>query len=419
MRLDAIGALRRGFLNARANWQLVPMQWLFGLLFAFLLVLSLVPVVVAICWSVFQDLPSGFDQWMGWAERLPQILMARALPILIGLLVSLAIGVVAVWVYGYLLAGTYGVLAVGEAQAPRNPLPGTPGTLSWRQFVAFEWSGFHASGMARVWTYFWTIHLFFTLALVLMLIWALVIVAAVWAFQGYGGFAAFGIGCGGALPLVFLGVILSFWSRLAMIEATRRGASVLGAARAGFELLGKRLGAVLLLFLFQVIAGMILGAVFVPMFMFSELAFSNSPGMGLALRIPAQFVQWLISSAVQLIFMGAYLAIAHDRTPFEPAFPGIEPRTFPETGGAAESVGLAGVAGAASAPMPVTSFDRVGDEPMPDLGAPVVESPGLSSDPTEPLPQLPPTEPPAESMTESRTEAPLEPSNPAEPGSHE
>ena len=317
---------------------------------------------------------------MGWFEQLPQILLARAFPIVVGLLVSLAIGVIAVWVYGYLLAGTYGVLSVGEAQAPPIQPIHPDRQLSWRQFVAFEWSAFHAAGLARAWKYFWMIHLFITLGLLLVLFWALLILGAVTAFQGYGGFAAFGIGCGGALPLFFLGVILSFWSQLAMIEASREGITVLGAARAGFELLGKRLGAVLLLFLFQIAIGMVLGAVFLPMAVLSQLAASDSPMMMLTLRFPLSFIQWLASSAMQLIFMAAYLALAHDRSPFAAVFPGSR-RTVQgiESQGLDRREGFEGAAAsAASAAAPlyvVGAFDRVADEPAPDFAAPGDDEP--------------------------------------------
>ena len=74
--------------------------------------------------------------------------------------------------------------------------------------------------------------------------------------ERWGGPAAVGIGCGGALPLGFLLVASSLWSLLAVADAARRESGTLAAARQGLRVLGRRLGAIVLIFGFWLIVSL-------------------------------------------------------------------------------------------------------------------------------------------------------------------
>lgn len=306
MRLDAIGVLRRGWSNFRANWELLPLQWALTLAFGALFAISLVPIVVAIGWSVFAGAPSSPDGWGDWLTGLPAILMARAVPLTFGVVASLVLGTIAILAYAFMLGGTYGTYWAGDRQAPAGA-----GTLP-PLFRVYSWELFSGWGRRRLWTYFWLVHFFVAVVLVLLLFWLLLVFGAVAAYQGYGGFAAFGLGCGGAIPLLFVGLVVSFWFQLALVEAAREEATVATAVRQGLRLLGERLGAFLLLFLLQLVAGMVMGMVFMPVAVASSLAMRGQPGIDLMVRIPLQFVQWLLSVTVQLVFQAAYVALARD-----------------------------------------------------------------------------------------------------------
>ena len=135
---------------------------------------------------------------------------------------------------------------------------------------------------------------------------------------------------------------------MALVEAAREGATVSTAVRQGWRLLGSRLGSILLLFVLQLVAGMVLGAVFAPVAIISSLAMRDQPGLDLAVRMPLQLVQWVISVAVQLVFQAAYVALARDTWPPAAAVP-LPSR---EMGPAAPGV---------------LAFGNVADDPMPEI----------------------------------------------------
>lgn len=373
--LDAIGALRRGWANFLANWELLPVQWLLTLAFGLLFVLSLVPIVVAIGWSVFAGAPSTLDGWEEWIAALPAVLASRAIPLAIGVVASLILGTFAVLAYAFLLGGTYGTFWAADRQAPAGT--GSAKAL----FRAFSWNGFTEWGRSRLWTYFWLVHFFVAVFLVVLLFWMLLVLGAVAAFQGYGGFAAVGLGCGGAIPLFFVGLVASFWFQMALVEAGREGATVSTAVRQGWRLLGSRLGSILLLFVLQLVAGMVLGAVFAPVAIISSLAMRDQPGLELAVRMPLQLVQWVISVAVQLVFQAAYVALARDtwpesaQVPLSPIAPPIPP--------IAPMPPMPPAPDVQPADSGFRAFDRVADDPLPELPETPMESASPPNDAPE------------------------------------
>ncbi|HZF10076.1 MAG TPA: hypothetical protein VFE33_14900 [Thermoanaerobaculia bacterium] len=240
MRLSAVDCLRRGLASLWANRELVLIQWLQGFAFTLLLAIGFgLPFVV-----LGYDL-STTDVLADPGRTLPDLL-PRAQGRLPGLLAAL-LGTLVLWLLAgllhcYVQAGTYGVLLAGDRQA----LPGAPRstrlfrTFSWRNF--FGWAGRYG---ARFFGFANLIGLFFLGWGLLLLLWmaATLAGAARWGESG-----AFGIGCGGALPLAFLLLVLSLWYGVAQADLAREGSGVRAACRIGLEVLGARLGAVVLVF---------------------------------------------------------------------------------------------------------------------------------------------------------------------------
>jgi hypothetical protein len=351
LKLDAFTALRRGFDNLRANWQLLPVQWLFGVAFGVALVLSFAPLVLAVGWSVFAGAPSRPDEWVDWLGTVPEVVRGRLVPILAGVVASLILGTAAILLWAFPAAGSCGVLWQGEA-APRG--------AGWTAFRRFRWAEFAEWGRSRMWTYFWLFHLFVSLALLLVAFWALLVVGVAAAFQSHGGFAAFGLGCGGALPLLFAGLVGSLWFQTSLVEAARPGVGAIAASNAGLKLLTARPAAIFLFFVLQLVAGVALAVLFVPFSLMIDVAFRGQFGLGLAAKLPLQLVQWAFTTALQLVFQGATVALARDHGGawIEPQAPPAAPRPAPSE----ESLSSAALpAGAALA------FAQVADEPLPDL----------------------------------------------------
>jgi hypothetical protein len=378
VRLDAFAALRRGWNNLRANWQLLPLQWLFGIAFGIAIVVSLLPLVFAVGWSVFADAPTRPEEWSEWLGALPEQVRSRLVPILLGALASMALGTAAILLWAFPAAGTYGVLWQGEG-APRDG--------AWAAFRRFRWADFAEWGRRRMWTYFWLFHLFVTLALLLVAFWALLVIGAAAAFQSHGGFAAFGVGCGGALPLLFLGLVASLWFQTSLVEAARPGVGALAASNAGLKLLTARPAAIFLFFVLQLVAGVALAFLFMPFSLMIDVAFRGQFGLGLAAKTPLQLVQWFLTTALQLIFQGAYVALARDLggswdpRAGQPIVDGGEPtRAAAAAGEGSEFAGVAAPLAAAVA------FAQVADEPLPELtpdGLPEPErsdAPGTADD---------------------------------------
>lgn len=295
MRLSAVDCLRRGVKNLSANWELVLMQWLQSLLVPLLLLLGLAaPVVILAGPSLFEmgSLPDPGRILARIAEAPPVLLLS--------LVATLALWALAYIVYCYFQAGTYGVLWTADRQA----LPGPPrSSLLFRTFSVRDFFGW---GGRYVWRYFG-----FSLLFVL-LVGLVVGAAALWiAFlvrggERWGGPAALGIGCGGILPLGFLALVLSFWFSVAQAALAREGEGVWSASRLGLSVLGRRLGAVILLFLLFLFAGSALAFAFLPLSLVADLMLSDAPAARAVTQILLFLVQG-VPNALLAVALGAAL----------------------------------------------------------------------------------------------------------------
>lgn len=295
-RRTAIDCLRRGFHSTRANWGLIPLKVLGDLLFTVLLVVSFLPPVLVLGGMAL--LEGGWSEaaLQDWIAGLPDELATRLAPLALAVLASLVLGLLAVAVWGWFEGGLLGVLVAAERQAHPRAHDQAGG---WRWFRTFSLRDFSGWGGRYVWRFFWFFHLALTVSLVFLLLLALLVFGAVLGHEAWGSGAAFGIGCGGALPLLFLVLVYALWYTAAQpAVALEESGPVRGSALA-LRVVGRRLGASFLILL--VVFGIALVAWLV--------LFLVQMAAGIALE--DRFAPWLVSYVVlSLLQMGVSAAIS-------------------------------------------------------------------------------------------------------------
>jgi hypothetical protein len=305
MRLKTMDCLRRGLASTGANWELVLIQWLHGCALTVLVVLGSALPLVALGYDVATTSWDDLDQ-----ARSDLLLRAqgRLLVLAAALLGMLLLWLAAVLLHAYVQAGTYGVLHAADRQA----LPGAVrGGL--RPFRTFAWRGFF--GWAG--RYGGRFFSFANLAGLFLLVWTLAV--PLWMSATLGGAArwgeggAVGIGCGGALPLGFALLVLVLWYLVAQADLAREDSRVLTAARVGLEVLGARLGTVVLLlvlfvcpFALLVALGLVLPA--------AGLLLAGRPLLRAAAEIGFTFIASLTQGLLLIALGGTLVALVRSET---------------------------------------------------------------------------------------------------------
>lgn len=290
----AFDCLRRGFLSSRANWGLVPLGILQNLLFTLLALLSLLPPFLVLGGMALLERDwsgPGFEEWLA---GLDDLVASALVPLALAVVASLLIGLLAVAVWGWFQGGILGVLLAAERQA----LPGAearPG--GWRWFRTLSLRDFAGWGGRYVWRFFWFFHLSLAVAGVLVLLIGLLILGAVMAQEAWGGGAALGIGCGGALPLLFGLVVYALWNGTAQPAVALDGSGALRGAALGLRIVGRRLGATLLVGLVVLVLSFGVG-----------LAFSMGQ-LSLDVLLRDRFALWLAAYGLASLVQG-FLSVA-------------------------------------------------------------------------------------------------------------
>ncbi|MEO6195978.1 MAG: hypothetical protein ABIS20_23405 [Thermoanaerobaculia bacterium] len=304
MRLSAAGCLRRGWTNLSANWELVLLQWLQSFavmaLMAFGIFLSLLIVganLLRTDWSAVHELQQQ-------ASRLsPALLLA--------LVALLAVWLSSLFLHCYFQAGTFGILTAADRQA-------LPGARRDRDFFrTFSLRDFLGWGGRYVWRFFGVLAVFGILLFGLggaALLWLLS--TAVGGGQ-WGWGAALGIGIGGALPLGFLALVAGLWLPLAQAGLARDGSGVRAASRQGLAVLGRRLGAVIALFLLTLVAALALAALFFPLAAAADALLAGAPLLRTLVRFLLLLLQSLPNTLLATLLAGALVALVRSETPSE------------------------------------------------------------------------------------------------------
>lgn len=312
MRLPATTCLQRGLLSLRANWELVFASWLQIVATVALTITGLLPLLLLLGADAWQVFALRRAEWSALSAERGAEWLAQALdrP---GKFAAALGGAVVLWfaaalVYCFFQAGLFGTLMAGDRQSP----PGAP--HDWRGFRTFRARDFAGWGRRYTWRYFCLANVFFTLYLLGALVLLGLVVLAVWAGERWGLPAAVGVGCGGALPLVFFAVVLFLWSKLAAADAAREESGVWRAMSGSLPLLGRRLGALTLFFLILTFTWLASGAVFLPVSIGLEVALESRQVARLGGDAILTSVRWLWNGVVSVVFGATLVSLMRSET---------------------------------------------------------------------------------------------------------
>lgn len=306
MRLSVIDCLARGLGSLRANWELVVVQWLLGIVVTALVIVGFLPVLLVIGPEVIGSLTAGADWAKAVAGGWPAIeerLAGLWAPLLVAALAMTLIWVLAALVYSFLTGGVLGVLMAGDRQAPA----GRP--RDWRWFRTFSGRDLVGWGGRYVWRYFVLVGLWGAIFLGWSVVVLLVAGLTVWGAQRWGGSAAAGIGCGGALPLTFLTLVLFAWSPLSFADLAQEDSRAGKALRRSLQILARRLGAVLLLIVLLVAATVAVSVGFLPFTLGLRLGLGSGSIAGMVGDFSVALLQQFLHAILSIGFVAALMAL--------------------------------------------------------------------------------------------------------------
>ncbi|HEY0515430.1 MAG TPA: hypothetical protein VGH73_26280 [Thermoanaerobaculia bacterium] len=307
MRLSAADCLRRGWTNLSANWELVLIQWLQSFLVTALLALGVVLPLLIVGANLSAG-PGAARQ----AEEVARRLAHLGPSLLLALAAMAAVWTLSLLLHCYFLAGTFGILTAADRQA-------LPGSRRRREFFrAFSLRDFLGWGALYVWRFLRLSVLFWGVVVLLGAAVALWLGFTAAGGGRWGSPAALGIGCGGALPLGFLALTVALWLGVAQAALAREGSGVRDASRRGLAVLGRRLGAVIVLFLLVALAAIGLAMVFFPLAAATDGLLAGAPLAARALvRCLLLLVQSLPNTLLAMVLAGSLVALVRSETPSE------------------------------------------------------------------------------------------------------
>jgi hypothetical protein len=176
----------------------------------------------------------------------------------------------------------------------------------WRWFRTFSLKDFSGWGGLYVWRFFWFFHLALTVSLVFLLLLALLVVGAVIGQERWGPGAALGIGCGGALPLLFLVLVYALWYTAAQPAVALEGSGPVRGSKLALRVVGRRLGGSFLILLVVVVISIVVGMGFFLAQMASSLTLQENFVPWLVAYVLLYLVQMAFSSALSVYFLAAF-----------------------------------------------------------------------------------------------------------------
>lgn len=314
-RLSALDALSRGFLNVRANRELIGIQVAAGVLLAASIVVPLALFVVrlGVPLSAFT---ANDPQGLVRAFESVQLDLGQLAPMLgIGLLLLLVVGTLVFILYCWFQAGTLAVLLAGEAQAPSSRQ--APAAV----FRTFSWSGFVGWASRYALRIFWVNNLFLIFLTLLLLALSLPFLLMAAFSEDRISAAACAMGCGLALPIGFVALVLMLAMIVAQICAVEEGATILGSTRRAFSIAGSRLGGLLLLYLLLALGSIAVATFFGGLGLMVKLALARAAMMQSVLSFLLGAVEFVASTTLTLAMTAAIVALVRAELQLRPAAP--------------------------------------------------------------------------------------------------
>lgn len=306
MSRDAIQCLERSWKNLWANWELLLLQWLGQLVGGVLVILGLLAPVFVIgldlakgAWEIAQR-NGNFEEWLELAgQRLttPQWEWAY------GIAALLFFWGLAGVVYSYVQAGLVGTLNQGEAAAEAAGRSDRP---AYRVAAA---AGFFAWGRQYVWPFLGLAGVWGAVLLVALTPLLLGLVVLLYSGDQASGAALAGVGCLGLLFAFFVSLVSSLWYLLAKAELVQPGARVFSASRRALTVFARRPGAILLLLVLWICALFAASIVTLPISSAGTFMLPNDFPTQILFHIALSFLQSLLGSLPQLLFLGAFVSL--------------------------------------------------------------------------------------------------------------
>jgi hypothetical protein len=315
VRMPALDALARGFANVSGNRELILVQMASGLLLAAAIFVPILLFLVRLgiplsLWSA--DDPAALVQ----AFESIHLDLAQIVPMLgMALLVLLVVGTLVFILYCWFQAGTLAVLLAGEAQAPvvRTAPAIVFRTFSWAGFV-----GWASRFGARI---FWVNNLFLVFLTLWLVLFSLPFFASAWFSSDALSLGGCLVGCGLALPLGFVAMVLVLALIVAQICAVEERATTFGATRRAFAITGRRLGGLLLLYLLMIVGSLAVSALFAGFGLVLELLLAQSGLLRLVLSAGLGVVEFFITVGLTLVMTAAIVALVCAEMRREPVVP--------------------------------------------------------------------------------------------------
>jgi hypothetical protein len=310
MGLSAIDSFHRGLLNLRSNWELVLIHLGQALTVSVLVVAGFLPILLVAGLGTAEALLSTAFPGQELETVLERLFESWGV-FVIAALVAFCVWAIALFVYCYFQAGIFGVLAAADSQAGIVPVPG------WRGFRYFGLRRFARVADQLTWRFFWLINLFLLLgSAAVLVLGAGVAIANRLATEGAEA-GALAVGCLAVTAAVAGTVAMSLWWQLAMAHLARGDTGVLTAVAHGLRVLLRRLAAVVLLALLALVAGIVIGVVFLPLSFVVEATLGNDFWAYLGSQITLVVAQSALSGAIAVVFAGALVALMRGETAFE------------------------------------------------------------------------------------------------------
>lgn len=312
IRRSAVDCLRRAGLSLRANRALVLLTLLQSVVVGVLFVASLVPPFLVVGGMALFEREWTAAAAEEWLLGLGTALAGQLVPLVLALLASLLLGFLAVLAWGWFQGGVFGILVAAERQALPDAQDRAGGASWFRTFSLPEFSGW---GGRYAWRFFWFFHLSMTVGLLLMLVAVLIVFGVVLGYETWGGGAAYGIGCGAALPFLFALFVYALWSVTAQPFLARPEGGVMRAAGDGLRVIGRRPGAVLLILLTLFVLAVTLALAFwlgeLAIGLFTESRFA----VWVALFALLNVVRMLINAALGVFANASFTSLAVAEAP--------------------------------------------------------------------------------------------------------
>ncbi len=247
-----------------------------------------------------------------------QLDLGQLAPMLgIGLLLLLVVGTLVFILYCWFQAGTLAVLLAGEAQAPSSRQ--APAAV----FRTFSWSGFVGWASRYALRIFWVNNLFLLFphpAAPRRSACRFWLMAASLPRNELSA-AACVIGCGLALPIGFVALVLVLAMIVAQICAVEEGATILGSTRRAFSITGSRLGGLLLLYLLLALGSIAVATFFGGLGLIVKLALARAAMLQSVLSFLLGAVEFVASTTLTLAMTAAIVALVRAELRLRPAAP--------------------------------------------------------------------------------------------------